>query len=113
VVLLHLVGRRPRPLLRPQPARLAHVAGVEPHHRLRPVRQHYRLRNSRLRLEPWPTFRLFVTPFCVSSFAALVKGQGFILIFSPKWRENALAVGFARCWACWFSAARAATPVTQ
>lgn len=38
---------------------------------------------SRVRLEPWPTFRLFLTPFCVSSFAALVKGKGFILIFSP------------------------------
>jgi hypothetical protein len=36
-------------------------------------------------------FRLFVTPFCVSSFAALVKGRGFILIFSPDWREMAVA----------------------
>src|SRR5439155_3855025 len=26
----------------------------------------------RVRLEPWPTFRLFLIPFCVSSFAALV-----------------------------------------
>ena len=49
--------------------------------------------NSRLRLEPWPTFRLFVTPFCVSSFAALVKGRGFFLIFSPDWREMAVAAG--------------------
>src|SRR5688500_16133788 len=39
---------------------------------------------SRVKLEPWPTFRLFLTPFCVSSFAALVKGRGFVLIFSPK-----------------------------
>ena len=48
---------------------------------------------SRLRLEPWPTFRLFLIPFCVSSFAALVKGRGFLLIFSPRWEENAVAVG--------------------
>jgi hypothetical protein len=48
---------------------------------------------TRVRLEPWPTFRLFLTPFCVSSFAALVKGQGFILIFSPRWQELALAAG--------------------
>ena len=48
---------------------------------------------SRVRLEPWPTFRLFLTPFCVSSFAALVKGHRFILIFSPRWEENAVAVG--------------------
>jgi len=47
----------------------------------------------RVKLEPWPTFRLFLTPFCVSSFAALVKGQGFILIFSPRWREMAAAAG--------------------
>lgn len=45
------------------------------------------------RLEGWQTFRLFLMPFCVSSFAALVKGQGFILIFSPRLRENLLALG--------------------
>jgi len=32
----------------------------------------------------WPTVRLFMMPFCVSSFAALVKGKGFILVFSPN-----------------------------
>jgi len=48
---------------------------------------------SRVKLEPWPTFRLFLTPFCVSSFAALVKGRGFVLIFSPRWQEMAAAVG--------------------
>lgn len=47
---------------------------------------------SRVKLEPWPTFRLFLTPFCVSSFAALVKGRGFFLIFSPDWREMAVAL---------------------
>ncbi len=44
-------------------------------------------------LEPWPTFRLFLTPFCVSSFAALVKERGFVLIFSPRWEEMAAAAG--------------------
>jgi hypothetical protein len=34
-----------------------------------------------------------LTPFCVSSFAALVKGRGFVLIFSPDWREMAVAAG--------------------
>ena len=48
---------------------------------------------ARVKLEPWPTFRLFLTPFCVSSFAALVKGQGFVLIFSPRWQEMAVALG--------------------
>src|SRR5256714_5129243 len=45
-----------------------------------------------VRLEPWPIFRLFLTPFCVSSFAALVKSRGFILIFSPHLGELLTAV---------------------
>src|SRR6185295_16894576 len=44
-----------------------------------------------VKLEPWPTFRLFLMPFCVSSFAALVKGKGFVLIFSPRPAEILLA----------------------
>ncbi len=42
----------------------------------------------------WGIFRLFLMPFCVSSFAALVKGRGFILIFSPRLDENLLALAF-------------------
>ena len=60
---------------------------------------------SRLRLEPWPAFRLFVTPFCVSSFSALVKGKGFFLIFSPNLREMGVAMGL--CFGLW-GASRAA-----
>jgi hypothetical protein len=30
-------------------------------------------------------------PFCVSSFSALIKGQGFVLIFSPLLSENIVA----------------------
>jgi hypothetical protein len=41
----------------------------------------------------WSTVRLFMMPFCVSSFAALVKGKGFFLIFSPKPGEIAVAAG--------------------
>ena len=48
---------------------------------------------ARVRLQPWPTFRLFLTPFCVSSFAALVKDRGFFLIFSPRWEEMAAVAG--------------------
>jgi hypothetical protein len=39
----------------------------------------------------WGVFRLFLMPFCVSSFSALVKGRGFILIFSPKLEETLTA----------------------
>lgn len=55
---------------------------------------------QRVRLEAWPTFRLFLTPFCVSSFSALVKGRGFWLISSPRWGEMAVAAGLcATLWA--------------
>ena len=36
------------------------------------------------RLGFWPTMRLFMMPLCVSSFAALVKGKNFWLVFSPR-----------------------------
>ena len=46
----------------------------------------------------WQIFRLFLMPFCVSSFAALVKDAGYVLIFPPTLRENllggALIAGF-------------------
>jgi len=44
------------------------------------------------KLASWTTFRLFLMPFCVSSFSALVKGRGFILVFSPQQWENTIAV---------------------
>lgn len=49
--------------------------------------------SNKVRLDRWQTFRLFLMPFCVSSFAALVKGQGFVLIFSSKLMEVLTAVG--------------------
>lgn len=48
---------------------------------------------TKVKLDRWSLFRLFLMPFCVSSFAALVKGKGFILVFSPRLNENLLAVG--------------------
>jgi hypothetical protein len=47
--------------------------------------------SNKVRLDRWQTFRLFLMPFCVSSFAALVKGRGFILVFSPKLGEILIA----------------------
>ncbi len=41
----------------------------------------------------WPTARLFLMPFCVSSFSALVKGRGFTLVFAPQRWENLAALG--------------------
>jgi hypothetical protein len=45
------------------------------------------------KVDYWQRFRLFLMPFCVSSFSSLVKDRGFVLIFSPHGRENALALG--------------------
>lgn len=51
---------------------------------------------SRARLDPWVVFRLFLMPFCVSSFAALVKDAGYILVFPPSLAHNAAgAAGIA------------------
>lgn len=41
----------------------------------------------------WTLVRLFLMPFCVSSFAALIKDRGFVLIASPVWREDLIALG--------------------
>jgi hypothetical protein len=47
--------------------------------------------HTRVRLERWQIARLYVMPLCVSSFAALIKGRGFILVFHPSLRDNVLA----------------------
>ena len=55
------------------------------------------------KLRPWQIARLYMMPFFVSSFSALVKGQGFILVFSPRPAEILLALGLcaAFCLAVW------------
>ena len=44
-----------------------------------------------VRLDRWQIARFYLMPFCVSSFAALIKGHGFILVFHPSLRDNAIA----------------------
>ena len=46
-----------------------------------------------VKLERWQVIRLFMMPFCVSSFSALVKGKGFVLVFSPRPGEMLVALG--------------------
>lgn len=45
------------------------------------------------RLDRWQVFRLYLMPFCVSSFAALVKDAGYLLVFPPSLAENLCAAG--------------------
>ena len=46
-------------------------------------------------MERWTVFRLFLFPFCVSSYSALIKGKGFILVFPTEPRS--LLAGLAAC----------------
>lgn len=48
---------------------------------------------SRTALEPWQIIRLYMMPFCVSSFAALIKGRGFWLVLDPSLGADAVALG--------------------
>ena len=50
-----------------------------------------------VKMDPWVMFRLFLMPFCVSSFAALVKDAGYLLVFPPTLRENAIGMGLIVC----------------
>ena len=43
-------------------------------------------------VKPWQLIRLFLMPFCVSSFAALTKNQGFVLVFSSNAAELLIAL---------------------
>lgn len=49
--------------------------------------------NGTTQLDRWQIFRLYLMPFCVSSFAALVKDAGFVLVFPPSLQENLIGAG--------------------
>jgi hypothetical protein len=63
---------------------------------------------SRTALDHWQTFRLYLMPFCVSSFAALIKGRGFVLVFHPSLFGNAIALGCVASFVLLVLGARAA-----
>jgi len=56
-------------------------------------------------LDRWQVLRLFLMPFCVSSFAALIKGRGFILVFDPSIEQNVRGFGWcaAFCALVWIA----------
>jgi hypothetical protein len=43
----------------------------------------------------WTVMRLFLMPFCVSSFSQLIKGRGFVLVFPPDLHE--ILISLAAC----------------
>lgn len=73
---------------------------------------------ERTPLSFWQIFRFYLMPFCVSSFSALIKGRGFVLIFHPTLAKNfealALCAGFSllvyACKNLGTSAAKATAP---
>ncbi|BAU13322.1 hypothetical protein LEP3755_38610 [Leptolyngbya sp. NIES-3755] len=48
----------------------------------------------------WQVFRLFLMPFCVSSFSALIKGQNFFIVISPRIEETIVAVALCGLFLC-------------
>ena len=46
-------------------------------------------------LSGWQIFRLFLLPFCVSSFSALIKGQDYFLVLPA--RPTELSLSLALC----------------
>ncbi|WP_028080104.1 hypothetical protein [Solimonas soli] len=41
---------------------------------------------------PWAVARLYLMPFCVSSFSSLIKDRGFMLVLSPDAHERLQAL---------------------
>jgi hypothetical protein len=62
------------------------------------------------RLGFWPTVRLFMMPFCVSSFAALVKGKKFYLVFSPERTDLLWGVGLCGAFLAVVALVKATSP---
>ncbi|MBY4676691.1 hypothetical protein [Marinobacterium arenosum] len=52
---------------------------------------------ARVRRQFWQVARLFLCPFCVSSFSALTKEEGFFLLISPSLEENMVALLLCCC----------------
>jgi hypothetical protein len=61
--------------------------------------------HTRTRLDRWQIFRLYLMPLCVSSFAALIKGRGFVLVLHPDLEGNLIAFGLiaALCAVVWLT----------
>jgi hypothetical protein len=63
--------------------------------------------------DPWQTFRLFLMPFCVSSFSSLIKGQGYILIFPPSPGALLLSIGSCGAFVFWIKWLKAKQRISQ
>lgn len=51
-----------------------------------------------IQLHPTVIVRLYLMPFFVSSFAALIKDRGFFVVFHPDWLGNVRPLGACALW---------------
>ena len=68
-------------------------------------------RGSGARADRWQVFRLFLMPFCVSSFSSLIKGHGYLLVFPADPFELACSVGLCLAFIAWVFALRLVMPL--
>ena len=61
----------------------------------------------------WTVLRLFLMPFCVSSFSQLIKGLGFVLVFAPSLRENLVSLAACAAFVAATLLARAISPARE
>ncbi|MFZ4665348.1 MAG: hypothetical protein ACOYME_02850 [Prochlorotrichaceae cyanobacterium] len=47
---------------------------------------------SSAKSDRWQVMRLYLMPFCVSSFSALIKDAGFLIVIPPKLQETLVAL---------------------
>jgi hypothetical protein len=90
-VLPDLVSHCGRPYFDPSPSLWLTSIGIRDHG----LRCGFRGEPAcgRIKIGRWQLFRLYMAPFAVSSFAALIKGKGFLLVIFPTLKENAIALG--------------------
>jgi hypothetical protein len=65
------------------------------------------------RPDRWHVFRMYMMPFCVASFAALIKGHGFFLVFHPTLSDNLLALGLIGSFCAFVFAVKRLAPVAS
>ena len=58
----------------------------------------------------WQTVRLFMMPFCVSSFSSLIKNQGYWLIVPPNINEQLVSMGLCLLFVLFVSAIKLGRP---
>jgi len=61
----------------------------------------------------WPTARLFIIPFCVSSFSMTMHASGLVLIFSREMRDNLWGLAAVSSFLLLCRAARLNCPVPR